>query len=143
MKRLTRKWPLVWALALLCLLCLSAQTAHAGVKAMLPGLLAAFLLLSPVIWAQYQSDAFHLAASGEEFGFAPMELIYCLFFGRYSSACAAASAAPKSPWPSSAAIWTRRGSSALSRRTKPPCCKAPGGPSSCWKSGRMRRALPA
>lgn len=67
-----------------------AKAVWNGVKAMLPGLLAAFLLLSPVIWAQYQSDAFHLATSGEEFGFAPMELIYCLFFGRYSSACAAA-----------------------------------------------------
>lgn len=61
-----------------------------GVKAMLPGMAVAFLLVLPVVLSQYQSDAFHLAASGEEFGFSPMELIYCLFFGRYSSACAAA-----------------------------------------------------
>lgn len=60
-----------------------------GIRAMLPGIAAAFLLVFPVVLSQYQSDAFHLAASGEEFGFAPMELIYCLFFGRYSSACAA------------------------------------------------------
>ena len=42
-----------------------AKAVWNGVKAMLPGLLAAFLLLSPVMWAQYQSDAFHLAAPGE------------------------------------------------------------------------------
>lgn len=59
-------------------------------RTMLPAMVAAFALLSPVIWSQYRSDAFHLVAAGEGFGFAPMELVYCLFFGRYSSACAAA-----------------------------------------------------
>lgn len=61
-----------------------------GLRAMLPGMAAAILLVLPVVWSQYRSDAFHMAAAGEQFGFEPMELIYCLFFGRYSSACAAA-----------------------------------------------------
>lgn len=61
-----------------------------GLKAMLPGMAVAFVLLLPVVLSQYRSDAFHMAAAGEEFGFEPLELLYCLFFGRYSSACAAA-----------------------------------------------------
>ena len=59
------------------------------VRAMLSGVLLGVLPVLPVIVSQYQSDAFRFVPGTDNFGFAPMELAYCLFFGRYSSACAA------------------------------------------------------
>lgn len=58
-------------------------------RAMLPGMLLAVILVLPVIVLQYHSDAFQFVADPDAFGFEPMELAYCLFFGRYSAACAA------------------------------------------------------
>ena len=58
-------------------------------RAMLPGMLLAVILVLPVVVLQYHSDAFQFVADPEAFGFEPMELAYCLFFGRYSAACAA------------------------------------------------------
>lgn len=58
------------------------------VRAMLPGTLLAFVLVLPVVILQYYSDAFQFLPASDRFGFSPMELAYCLFFGRYSSACA-------------------------------------------------------
>ena len=58
--------------------------------AMLPGVALALLLVLPVVITQYHSDAFQFLPGSADFGFGPMALAYCLFFGRYSSACAAA-----------------------------------------------------
>lgn len=59
-------------------------------RGLIPGAAAALVCLLPVLWGYLHGGAFHISPEAREVGFAFQDVLYCLFYGRYSFSSASA-----------------------------------------------------